>query len=111
MGWLDGLHDHKDEVIMPYIDQTARERLEFDFLPEPLTPGELNYVLAVIVDEYLVTRHSINYAAYNDVIGVLECLKQEIYLRCVALYEDSKRKQNGDVFTHLRRTNDTTNSP
>jgi len=37
------------------------------------------------------------YQTYNDVIGVLECIKQELYRRFVSKYEDLKIKQNGDI--------------
>ena len=34
----------------------------------------------------------------NAAIGVLECAKLELYRRVVAMYEDGKIKENGDVF-------------
>jgi len=39
-----------------------------------------------------------SYAELNEVIGVLECAKQELYRRVVAPYEDGKAKINGDVY-------------
>ena len=39
-----------------------------------------------------------SYHAYNEIIGVLECVKQEFYRRMVAPYEDKKCEENGDVF-------------
>jgi hypothetical protein len=35
---------------------------------------------------------------YNDVIGALECCKLELYRRMVAPYENTKIKENGDVY-------------
>lgn len=89
---------------MPYIDAARREEFEVDtdFVPTPETPGELNYVLTVAVKNYLELRHfengRISYSDYNEVIGVLECMKLEIYRRLVAPYEDKKIEENGDVF-------------
>lgn len=39
-----------------------------------------------------------DYQHYNEVIGVLECAKLEMYRRCVAGYEDMKINVNGDVY-------------
>ena len=85
---------------MPYIPQQRRE----DLFPEfgaaiPRTPGELNFVLADTIKFYLERKDGRpSYANYNEVIGVLEALKLEIYRRLVAPYEDQKIRENGDVF-------------
>jgi hypothetical protein len=39
-----------------------------------------------------------NYDNFNEVIGVLECMKLELYRRMIAPYEDTKCKENGDVY-------------
>jgi hypothetical protein len=39
-----------------------------------------------------------SYFSYNEVVGVLECVKLEMYRRLVAPYEDRKCKENGDVY-------------
>jgi len=39
-----------------------------------------------------------NYADYNEVIGVLECVKQELYRKVISKYEDKKEKENGTVW-------------
>jgi len=39
-----------------------------------------------------------NYADYNEVMGVLECVKQELYRRLIVPYENKKKEENGDVF-------------
>lgn len=79
---------------MPYIDDRLREDLRFR---APETTGELNYTLADTVDRYLF-RRGVNYKTLNDVIGVLECLKLEVYRRIAAPYEDRKLSENGEVF-------------
>lgn len=60
-------------------------------------PGELNYFLTGHILSYLL-RHGKNYSTYNEVVGVLECIKQELYRRLIAPYEDKKKEMNGDVF-------------
>ena len=38
------------------------------------------------------------YYHYNQLIGVLECAKLELYRRLVTPYEDIKITDNGDVY-------------
>ena len=38
-----------------------------------------------------------NYQAINDIIGALESAKLEFYRRPVAIYEDKKIIENGDI--------------
>ena len=80
---------------MPYIDQHRRVDLDSGEVPE--TPGELNYLVTTIVLDYLGAVPS--YTLYNDALGVLESVKQELYRREVAPYEDEKVFENGDVYT------------
>jgi hypothetical protein len=80
---------------MPYITQASRELvLQHD---KPRTPGELNFVLSLLVWEYF-KHNGKNYQAINDVVGALEGAKLEFYRRVAAPYEDSKIKENGDVY-------------
>jgi hypothetical protein len=81
---------------MPYIDAAARARLEEGGRPE--TAGELNYAVSRLVDRYLAERGGIRYAHLNEVIGVLECAKLELYRRLAAPYEDEKMRVEGDVY-------------
>ena len=81
---------------MPYVTQEDRERL--DAGENPRGPGELNYVITKILDEYLSGRGGIRYAHLNEVVGVLECAKLELYRRLAAPYEDRKIVENGDVY-------------
>lgn len=83
---------------MPYIDAERRHWLEPRPIDEAVTAGELNFQVACLVNEYL-TVNGVSYHRLNDVVGVLECLKLEIYRRLVAPYEDDKIIDNGDVFT------------
>lgn len=79
---------------MPYIE--AHRRGPLDAGDKPRTPGELHYVLTTLVAEYL-GPHA-RYSGLNEAIGVLECVKQELYRRILAPYEDRKRVENGEVY-------------
>lgn len=81
---------------MPYVTPAIRRALDYDER-EALTPGELNYEITQLALGYLGT--SPDYRKYNDVIGVLESCKLELYRRAVAPYEDTKIEENGDVYT------------
>ncbi len=81
---------------MPYVKKSDRIRLDEE--GDAQTPGELNYIITKTVDAYL-NRTPCNYANYNEVIGVLECAKLELYRRVIAEYEDLKMAENGDVYT------------
>jgi len=61
------------------------------------SPGDLNYLLTSILTRYVQDKGE-SYATYNEVIGVLECAKQELYRRQIAPYEDKKCDDNGDVY-------------
>ena len=62
-------------------------------------PGTLNYIITRLCDYWCRDwQGESNYAKYNTVIGVLECVKQELYRRQIAPYEDEKCEENGDVY-------------
>lgn len=79
---------------MPYIDSYRRWALECSNKPE--SAGELNFVITKHLVDYLGEDPS--YYQFNEVIGVLECAKQEIYRRMIVPYEDKKMEENGDVY-------------
>lgn len=80
---------------MPYITQIARALIDAGC--DPHFPGDLNYKISKILLAYL--GGSPNYAAFNEVMGVLACVSQEIYRRMIAPYENKKANENGDIFT------------
>ena len=84
---------------MPYIVNSAREQLDDGGLPN--SAGELNYMISSLIDEYL-PEYGKNYTNINEVIGVLECAKLELYRRVAAPYEDEKIEQNGDVYDVIK---------
>lgn len=82
---------------MPYISKDARLRIDNGGKPE--NAGELNYSITKLIDAYLIQKGKLQYQQINEVIGVLECSKLELYRRIVAQYEDKKISENGDVYT------------
>lgn len=79
---------------MPYVKKEARQYI--NALSRADGPGELNFELTSIVIDYIGDVRA--YTKYNEVIGVLECMKLELYRRMVAPYEDRKCAENGDVY-------------
>lgn len=77
---------------MPYIERAEREKAWL----APRNAGELNYAITDLIQFYLGSAP--NYQRYNDVLGALEGAKLELYRRRIAPYEDTKIKQNGDVY-------------
>ncbi len=57
--------------------------------------GELNYLISSIIHRAYKSK----YKDLNAAIGVLECVKQELYRRVIAPYEDTKILENGDVYS------------
>lgn len=84
---------------MPYIEQDHRPVIDaaINRLPSLMTPGEVNYAITRIIDKQLQYR-GMSYTTGNELIGVLECCKLELYRRQLAPYEDKKIEQNGDAY-------------
>lgn len=81
---------------MPYISTERRADLSYHG-SIPRTPGELNYSITNLIGWYM-RAGKVDYAKINEVIGVLECAKLELYRRVAAPYEDKKMEENGDVY-------------
>lgn len=92
---------------MPYITQDKRDILDAAILNlvnqiQNASPnndgreGNLNYTITSIL---LSLYGDPSYAKINNMIGVLECAKLELYRRYAAIYEDQKITQNGDVYS------------
>ncbi len=88
---------------MPYISQ--QERGEIAPYIEPVLvylsdrivpPGDLNYIITKLLLAHIKGFRS--YARYNEIIGILECVKLEMYWRRVVEFENEKLKENGDVY-------------
>jgi hypothetical protein len=87
-------------TIMPYVP--PKERAMMDAVIEaladfPQTPGQLNYVLTRLAAHYIGQP---SYSNINEVIGVLECVKLELYRRLAVPYEQQKMAENGDVLEY-----------
>lgn len=82
---------------MPYIKQRDRNEIDTNVRGAE-TPGELNYQITGLCLDYMDRVRSINYTTINEVIGALECAKQEFYRRIATPYEKNKIKENGDVY-------------
>lgn len=80
---------------MPYIDEESRALLAEG--TKPATPGELNYVVTLVITEYLRTCGR-SYQTINDILGALDGASKEFYRRVAAPYEDTKIVLNGDVY-------------
>jgi broad-specificity NMP kinase len=82
---------------MPYIHPRYRVLLESEHNQKPQDCGELNYAITRLVNDYII-HHGLKYGSINEIIGVLECAKLELYRRIAAPYEDTKIVENGDVY-------------
>lgn len=84
---------------MPYIKKHDRDRID-EYVIDNFAlqnPGELNYLLTKICRNYF-NFNGRRYQQVNDVVGALEGAKLEFYRRVAAPYEDTKIKENGDVY-------------
>jgi hypothetical protein len=59
-----------------------------------ITTGDLNYLITRILAAFI---GSPSYARINEMIGVLECVKLELYRRMAVPYEEKKKIDNGDI--------------
>ena len=76
--------------IMPYIKDSQKVKLHNGQIPKDA--GELNYWLTVQIKAYIEKKGE-SYQTYNDVLGVLSAMPQELYRRKIAPYEDIKIKK------------------
>ena len=87
---------------MPYIP--ANKRAVFDHHIEIIysnwlnlfdsDPGVGNYIITKLLHERL---KEMRYTDINEVVGILECVKQELYRKVAAGYEDIAEKTNGKI--------------
>ena len=88
---------------MPYINRTDRVPYQSiitelaALIPHDPTrrPGHINYVVSLLLNK--VYGDAPRYSEHNEVVGVLECIKQEFYRRNTAPYEDIKIAEQGDL--------------
>lgn len=89
---------------MPYITKDLREKyrsiiriLDSNLIDLLATTGELNFLITMVCKSYLEKKGE-SYSTYNDIIGVLECVKHELYDKRIRLYENKKEQQNGTIW-------------
>ena len=58
--------------------------------------GQLNYIISKLLLE-TYREFLPNYTDFNEIIGILECAKLEMYRKMTAPYEDVKEQENGCV--------------
>ena len=63
--------------------------------------GRLNYFISTVA-QGLIEANGVSYSFLNDFIGVLECVKLELYRRVATPYEEDKRQENGDVYVNKK---------
>jgi hypothetical protein len=94
---------------MPYIRKEERKRynetidtitrLLLDKFPgdnnKYFQVGDLNYIVSSIIWKLFNVHPS--YTRGNELVGVLECVKQEFIRRKLNPYEDLKITENGDL--------------
>jgi len=88
---------------MPYVLQSQRDALvpvleKVLEAAKVMSSGELNYAITKILLARLSNTKTPRYEDYNSIIGVLENVKLEMYRRKVAIYEQEKITENGDVY-------------
>lgn len=65
----------------------------------PVPPdGAMNYAITRLIQALLLPGGQPSYLLLERVSGLLGCIDKEIYRRTAAPYENTKAKQNGDVF-------------
>lgn len=88
---------------MPYIKQD--DRMKFDpvlqefgraLASHKLSDGDMNYLITSMMHEWIMSR-GLRYTNLNSAIGIMECIKLELYRRVAAPYENKKIAENGDV--------------
>lgn len=80
---------------MPYIADDKR-RADLDSGFEPVSAGELTYLLFRLVRGYWCSR-PIGFQTASDILGALRSTQLEFERRLLAPYEDAKKADNRDV--------------
>jgi hypothetical protein len=84
---------------MPYIKEENRKNFIHpaqDIVNSATCAGDLNYAISLILHGYLA-KNGLKYSNLNELVGMMECCKLELYRMIAAPYEDQKIKENGAV--------------
>ncbi len=82
---------------MPYIKESRRKDLVGNPDLVPMTAGELNFKITMLLVQYL-DKYGKSYEVFNDIMGAMTGAQLEFYNRVITPYEDKKCKENGDVY-------------
>lgn len=90
---------------MPYIKPESRQKYKESIFSaqsvltfednKTFDVGELNYFISSVI--WYLFDNNPRYKTANDLIGVLEGVKQEFYRRKVSELENKKILENGDI--------------
>lgn len=88
---------------MPYIEPESRAKFSYalDLIADqhdPLSAGELNYVVSMIVNNWVDSHETVNYGVLNEAHGTLYSSAAEFYRRRVSIYENEAIAKNGDIY-------------
>lgn len=83
---------------MPYISRARRDKQHYfgGNLPA-LEAGDLNFQISRLMNDYIMSK-GLSYRIINELVGVLECAKLELYRRIAVPYENQKLAEHGDVY-------------
>lgn len=94
---------------MPYIPQEDRENLNDKMkdllnyiLTNNISIGEMNFIISSLLNTYMLriaNNLKFTYEVCNSLVGVLECVKFELYRKVIVDYEEYKIKENGSLYT------------
>ncbi len=84
---------------MPYIKHADREKFYqdiFNISRNIESEGELNFVITSLIHHELIKKGK-TYQNMNNLVGALECAKNEFIRVVMGPYEDYKKKTNGNI--------------
>lgn len=86
---------------MPYISQEDRAKYDEEIyaLAEKLVDvpaGHVNYAISKMFS-IMINLSGESYATYNELVGVLECAKLELFRTKIGRYENKRIEENGGL--------------
>ena len=81
---------------MPYITQKRRDII--DDGENPTNAGEIQYLFATVIKDYLDEIDDYSYQDLNDILGAISGCQMEFYREVVVPYEQQKIKLNGGIY-------------
>lgn len=81
---------------MPYVTKLTRDLLDDGH--QPITVGDLTYILTREALRFKRTQGAQGFVTIALVMGAFICAALEFYRRVAVPFEDTKIKENGDVY-------------